>query len=110
MLDRTARDKSRNTAVFATVETGDGTTLTFRVGMPTSLARAHTRWSRLWAAGAIDNGQRAPLARARIRYARRWYRVRFMEVRSVDRHGRGLGRADHGAAVPVPYRAAQRIG
>lgn len=96
-------------AVYATVDTNDGTqTLTFRVGQPTTRDRANARWARLWEAGAIDNGQRKPLATARVRYGRRWYRVRFMEVRAVDRHGRGLGRQDHAAAIPVPYRAVQR--
>lgn len=100
-------------AVFATVETNDGTqTLTFRIGQPFwgrgAVDRAQARWSRLWEAGAIDRGQRNPLATARVRYRRRWYRVMFMEVRSVDRHGRGLGRDDHAAAIHVPYRAAQR--
>ena len=97
-------------AVFATVETNDASrTLTFRIGQPVKSTNvAMARWERLWSAGAIDSGQRNPLATARVRYRRRWYRVRFMEVRDVDRHGRGLGREDHGAAVPVPYRAVQR--
>jgi hypothetical protein len=97
-------------ALFATVETNDGTqTLTFRVGQPVkSFSHALDRFGRLWAAGAIDRGQSKPLAQARVRYGRRWYRVRFMEVRATDRHGRGLGAERHAAAIPVPYRSAQR--
>jgi hypothetical protein len=107
-------DRQHGHALFATVDTADGTqTLTFRVGQPipgaSGYARALARFARLWEAGMIDHGQRRrPAVRTRIRYRRRWYRVRFMEVRATDRHGRGLGRDDHAAAIPVPYRAAQR--
>lgn len=97
-------------ALFATAQMPDGETITFRVGQPArSYPTALARWTRLWAAGAIDHGQRNPLARARVRYARRWYRVMFMEVRATDKHGRGLGRPDHLHCIPVPFRAAQRI-
>jgi hypothetical protein len=41
----------------------------------------------------------------RVRHARRWYRIDFYEVRSTDRHGRGLGSERHATALPVPYRA-----
>jgi len=93
-------------ALFATCQTPEGT-ITFRVGQPTrDWAGALARWHRLWAAGAIHP---SPLAKARIRYACRWYTVKFMEVRAVDRHGRGLGRPDHLNCIPVPYRAAQRV-
>lgn len=96
-------------ALFATVETNDGSgTLTFRVGQPTTHERAHARFERLWRAGAIDNGHRNPSAKARVRYRRRWYSVKFMEVRSTDRHGRGLGSERHARAIPVPYVKAQR--
>lgn len=96
-------------ALYATCETNDGTqTITFRVGQPGGLARAHRWFERLWAAGGIYRGQRNPLVTARVRYRRRWYVVRFMEVRAVDRHGRGLGAERHARAIPVPYRAAQR--
>lgn len=97
-------------ALYATCETNDGTrTITFRVGQPVrSWDRALARFDRLWAAGGIYRGQLNPRVTARVRYHRRWYVVRFMEVRATDRHGRGLGSQRHGQAIPVPYRAAQR--
>jgi hypothetical protein len=99
-----------DTAVYATCETGDGDTITFRVGQPTTHNAAHARYARLWEAGAIDHGQCRPLARARVRHQRRWYRVRFMEVRSTDRHGRGLGSERHSQAIPVPYVKVRKVG
>ena len=97
-------------ALYATCDTRDGGTITFRVGQPVygwhgALARFH----RLWTDGAIDQGQKAPLARARVRWDRRWYRVRFMEVRAVDRNGVGLGSERHSRAIPVPYRSARKV-
>lgn len=100
-------------ALFATVESGDpsGETITFRIGQPArTFGAALARYGRLWADGAIDHGKGPGYCRpVRVRYARRWYRVRFMEVRATDRHGRGLGSERHGRAIPVPYRAAEVI-
>jgi hypothetical protein len=73
----------------------------FRVGQPTTLENAHERWDRLFP---------APRRAARVRHARRWYRIEFYEVRECDRHGRGLGSERHATAIPVPYVAAQRKG
>lgn len=98
MFDRTSRDRNRNTALYATTEVLDnGQRITFRIGLPTSWARAHARWARLYPAA-----NRA----ARVRFARRWYSIAHYEVRHVDRHGIGLGSERHGRAIPVPARAA----
>lgn len=78
--------------------TPDG--VTFRVGLPVKWDPAIARWYRL------DDLRR--LGRAiRVRHNRRWYSVESFEVRSVDRHGRGLGSERHDRAIPVPYRAAK---
>jgi hypothetical protein len=82
-------------AVFATTAAG----VTFRIGQPTSWEGAQARWLRL--ANLHRNGRKL-----RVRHARRWYAVRFYEVRSVDAHGRALDtQPRHAHAVPVPYRA-----
>jgi hypothetical protein len=87
-------------AVFATCQLGSET-VTFRIGQPVDWDRAQARWSRLYPAA---NG-----IRGRVRHSRRWYRPSFMEVRSVDRHGRGLGSERHETAIPVPYRAIRKV-
>lgn len=95
-------------ALFATVETPEGPhAVCFRVGKPTTWDRASARFNRLWAAGAV-HPHLFEARPARVRHERRWYRVRFMEVRAVDRHGRGLGSERHATAIPVPYRAVAR--
>jgi hypothetical protein len=83
-------------AVFATCTDRTGERATFRVGRAVDWDRAQARWSRLYPHRAIQG---------RVRYARRWYAVDFMEVRAVDRHERGLGSDRHERAIPVPYLA-----
>lgn len=87
-------------AVYAIAADHTGEEEAFRIGQPTDWDSAQSRWLRL------DDRRRAGRA-IRIRHARRLYTVRFFEVRSVDRHGRGLGSARHGRAFPVPYRSAR---
>jgi hypothetical protein len=70
----------------------------FRVGQPVDLSTAMDRHERLAGTGAT-------FKHGRVRHARRWYRIDFYEVRSTDRHGRGLGSERHATALPVPYRA-----
>lgn len=98
-------------AVYATCEIA-GEKITFRIGQPTDWRRAQARWERLYPISATSRNVlgRVTLAilRGRVRHARRWYRVSFMEVRAVDRHGRGLGSERHERAIPVPYRQFQR--
>lgn len=84
-------------AVYATCQVG-GERVTFRVGLPVSWDRAIARWYRL-------DDRRFKFGRSyRVRHGRRWYSVEFFEVRSTDRHGRGLGEPRHETALPVPYR------
>ena len=70
----------------------------FRIGQPTDLTTAHARHDRVAGTGST-------FKRGRVRHARRWYPIAFYEVRSVDRHGRGLGSERHATAIPTPYRA-----
>jgi hypothetical protein len=86
-------------AVYATCTSKHGT-ITFRVGLPVAWAAAQARWERL-------DARRRAGASVRVRWARRWYRAMFLEVRAVDRHGRGLGSDRHSLAFPVPYRYLQ---
>lgn len=103
-------------AVYATCTADDGERITFRVGAPTDWGRAQARWLRLddWRRALLRRPRarsrrwHAQAAGLRVRWGRRWYLVDFLEVRAVDRHGRGLGAERHGRALPVPYRAAQR--
>lgn len=81
----------------ATSRKGDAT---FRVGQPVDWDLAIDRHTR-----ATNNLIRAPY----IRHQRRKYRVKFYEVRSVDEHGRGLGREDHALAIPVHGNRQHRI-
>lgn len=89
-------------AVYATCIDHRGERLTFRVGLPVAWDLAIARWYRLdnWRTGFGGARQRRLL----VRWARRQYRVLHFEVRSVDRHGRGLGSDRHALAFPVPYR------
>jgi hypothetical protein len=72
----------------------------FRVGQPTTWNLALARYDRI---DSGDNGRGK-----RVRWYGRWYTVRWVEVRSVDAHGIGLGSERHGRAVPVPYVACKR--
>lgn len=87
-------------AVYATCHTKKHGDICFRIGQPVDWQAAQARCSRL------DRRGRAG-AKVRVRWARRWYRVAFLEVRAVDYHGRGLGSLRHGLAFPVPYRSIQ---
>lgn len=84
-----------NTATYVTCDLPEGDTITFRVGVPTDWNTAQDRWLRLDDARIAGN--------LNIRYMRRSYAVRFVEVRSTDKHGRGLGSERHWNAIPVPY-------
>lgn len=75
--------------------------VSFRVGQPTTDARAYARWERL--SPTAD-----PAAQRAIRHERRLYRPAFYEVRAVDKHGRGLGSERHATALAVPYRAVSK--
>lgn len=86
-------------AVYATSAIDN---VTFRVGQPTDWDTAQARWSRLTPSAATPTG--------RILANRRSYPVKFYEVRTVDRHGRGLGAERHARALPVPYRAHRKAG
>jgi hypothetical protein len=85
-------------AVFATVQERDGSHVTFRVGLPQRGNGAWDRHERLAGTGAV-------FKRGAIRYRGRKLRVKFYEVRTVDRYGRRLdsNRADQ--VIPVPYTA-----
>lgn len=103
-------------AVYATCTTAAGERVTFRVGQPTTWERAQARWDRLdvwrWSRVVGLRRRSSPLPRARglrVRWMRRWYVADFVEVRAVDRHGRGLGSERHAHALVVPYRAAARV-
>lgn len=92
-------------AVYANCRDARGERLTFRVGQPTDWPTAQDRWLRL------DDRRRAlvrqALVRQAIRWARRRYTVENFEVRTVNRHGQGLGAERHAAAIPVPYRSCR---
>jgi len=98
--DRAARN-SRNQAVYVVATDRKGERQCFRIGVPTELSNAHDRWDR------IDSARR--MGKARVRFNRRWYSVDQVEVRAVDRHGRGLGSLRHGLAFTVPC-AALKVG
>jgi hypothetical protein len=85
-------------AVFATVHERDGTTATFRVGLPQLGQAAWYRWDRLSRDGS-------PLSRGFILYRGRKLPVKFYEVRAVDRYGRRLDSNRSDQVIPVPYRA-----
>lgn len=85
-------------AVYATCNLS-GESITFRIGRAVDWDTAQNRWLRLFP---------APSVRGRVRFHRRWYPVRFLEVRAVDRHERGLGSERHERAIPVPYRQFKR--
>jgi hypothetical protein len=90
------RPRVERAAVYATAQERDGSTVTFRVGQPVHWIAAQERWARL----AEDR-----LRPGAIRFRGRKLRVKFYEVRSVDRYGRRLdsNRADQ--VIPVPYTA-----
>lgn len=77
-----------------------GESVTFRVGLPVDWTTAQNRWER------YDSQRRAGRA-IRIMWMRRRYTVRWLEVRTVDRNGRGLGSERHGNAFTVPCRMAR---
>lgn len=83
-------------AVYVTAEDFLGERVTFRVGLPTDWHTAQDRWLRL------DDQRRG--RGLTIRYGGRLYAAHACEVRSVDRHGRGLGSQRHAEAVNVPYK------
>lgn len=89
-------------AVYAITTARDaaGRRITFRVGQPVDWNTAQARWTRL------DDVRRAGRA-IRIGWMRRRYKVAFLEVRTVDYHGRGLGSERHRDAFTVPYRAVR---
>lgn len=100
-------------AVFATCTDKAGEHATFRVGQAVDWHRAQDRWSRLYpllvtARDYLGRAAKVSIGHGRVRYNRRWYYVDFMEVRAVDRHGRGLGSERHERAIPVPYLAFAR--
>ena len=72
--------------------------VTFRVGQPADLDTAMSRHDRLAGTGA-------DFKHGKVRANRRSYPIAFYEVRTCDRHGRGLGSERHWSAQPVPYRA-----
>jgi hypothetical protein len=83
-------------AVYAVTTSG----VTFRVGAPVDWDVAQNRWARL-------ASRRRAGRKPRVRHMRRWYPVKAFEVRSVDRHGIGLGSDRHGRAIHAPYRACR---
>lgn len=104
-MSRSPKPTNPKHALYVTCETSQGTTLTFRVGQPVSWDAALDRWQRI--ADRLDgfNGQTArPVT---IRHDGRRYSAKraCVEVRAVDRDGRGLGSERHTLAFPVPYRA-----
>jgi len=95
-------------AVFATVKfpvSGpNGRTqedsMTFRLGQPVKQGVADARWDRL------DSKRRN--GGLRVRFDGRSFPVAFLEMRQVDRVGRGLGSERHGRAMPLPLRRDSR--
>lgn len=86
-------------AVFATSTDG----VSFRVGQPVAWDLAIARWYRL-------DDRRVAGRRLRVRFARRWYRIAYFEVREVDRHGRAEDiSGKHDRSIPVAYRLC-RVG
>lgn len=93
MLTRT------RTATYTVCRAHDGSQHTFRLGQPMAgLDTADARWAR------VDDRRRDGRDQ-RVRFDGKSYRVEWVENRSVDNHGRGLGSERHGLAMPVPYRA-----
>lgn len=88
-------------AVYVTAEDFLGQREAFRVGLPTDWDTAQRRWLRL-----DDNRRGRGLT---VRWQGRRYVAVAVEVRSVDRHGRGLGSHRHATAFTVPYRTV-RVG
>jgi hypothetical protein len=87
-------------AVYAIHRLPAGGSVGFRIGQPVEWVPALSRWDRLDTRRI--NGRR-PVVRAN----RRQYPIDFLEVREVDRHGRGLGSERHTSALQVPYRAVR---
>lgn len=90
----TAPVPTERQAVYATCETG----VCFRIGQP--VKDAYPRYARLDRNGT-GLGPSRPL---HVRFDGKRHRVRFLEVRQVDSHGRGLGSERHALAFPVPHR------
>lgn len=88
-------------AAYVTAEDFLGDRVTFRAGLPTDWDTAQRRWLRL-----DDARRRRGLI---VRWQGRIYAAHAVEVRAVDRHGRGLGSERHGQAFTVPCRSF-RIG
>ena len=88
-----------NHGVFVTCNLPEGGDITFRVGQPVSLFTADDRYERLY---QMRN-------HFRIHYMRRSYTPRFIEIRSTDKHGRGIGSERHGKAIAVPYAAVTAL-
>lgn len=88
-------------AVYANCRDLSGDRATFRIGAPLAWGAAQDRWLRL------DDARRAKREQV-VNANRRRYLVESYEVRSVDRHGRGLGSDRHASAIPVAYRSLSR--
>lgn len=89
-------------ALYVTCDTKHGS-LTFRVGQPTDVHTAHNRWQRI---ADRAQGFNVPQRMVTVKHDGRSYPIRpvMCEVRSTDKHGRGLGADRHTLAFPVPFR------
>lgn len=98
-----------NHALYATAVDSTGERQTFRIGKPADLSTITKRHER------VDGRQYQQKRFQTIAANRRLYTVEpfgkarhawtGLEIRAVDRHGRGLGSERHAVAHPVPYRA-----
>lgn len=93
--------KTDNQAVFATAIDSRGEQVTVRVGKPTAQHIADARWLRLDDRRIDARVGNRPMPV--VHHNRRQYTVQFFEVRTTDRHGRGLGSERHWNAQPTKY-------
>lgn len=98
-------------ALYATAIDRNGERQTFRVGQPADLNTISARHLRLddrhynsGRAHIITANRRQYIVEGAGKQTRAWT---GLEVRAVDRHGRGLGSERHALAFPVPYRACR---
>lgn len=95
-----------NKAVFAVIRNDErdrrvaGNSTTIRLGKPTDYNTAWRRWDRL------DRKRTSKGLSVLIDGKRR--DVAFLEMRTVDSMGRGLGRPDHFNALRMPLRRDRR--
>ncbi len=96
---------NRHAVYIVTDNVKTGEHIAFRVGQPTDWDKAQARNERLY--DRRNGAQGVPARPVKVKHDGRVYTARWFEVRSVDKHGRGLGSERHMTAIIAPYRAVR---